>query len=169
MPPWAALRRINEVKPSFDIFAIGKVLWSLVSGQPTLPYWYFERSQFNLERMFPQDPRMSHVNKLLAKMIVEEEDRCLPDAAALIEEIDSAIRQLNGNTAAVPIKSSICRFCVDGKYETIAYQNNALVRNFGITPTGTNTFKILKCNHCGHCEIFLFADGVVPQAWNELK
>jgi hypothetical protein len=36
MPAWAQGVRIEDIRPSFDVFTLGKLLWSLVSGQPKL-------------------------------------------------------------------------------------------------------------------------------------
>lgn len=71
MPPWAMTMRLEEVKPTFDVFSLGKVLWAMFSQQPKLPLWYFRKEQFNLEKLFPDEPRMSLVNDLLSKCIVD--------------------------------------------------------------------------------------------------
>ena len=40
MPAWAYSKRIEEVRPTFDVFALGKVIWAMISGKPVLPLWY---------------------------------------------------------------------------------------------------------------------------------
>jgi len=41
MAPWAHTgRRVDEVNQSFDVFPLGKVIWSMISGRPMLPFWY---------------------------------------------------------------------------------------------------------------------------------
>ena len=32
MPGWATRMRIEEIKPSFDVFSLGKTIWSMVLG-----------------------------------------------------------------------------------------------------------------------------------------
>ena len=35
MPTWVSTgQRLDEVPPSFDVFALGKVLWCMISGEP---------------------------------------------------------------------------------------------------------------------------------------
>lgn len=53
MPTWAMGIRLEEVKPSFDVFTLGKVLWSMVSGKQILQLWYFNRKRFDVEKMYP--------------------------------------------------------------------------------------------------------------------
>ncbi len=37
MPGWAYSVRIEAVKPAFDVFSLGKVLWAMISTKPVLP------------------------------------------------------------------------------------------------------------------------------------
>ena len=37
MPGWALSMRLEDIKPSFDVFSLGKVLWSMVSGKLPAP------------------------------------------------------------------------------------------------------------------------------------
>jgi len=94
MPPWAMGIRIEDVKPSFDVFCLGKVLWSMVSGKPVLQLWYFDRDRFNVERLFPQSPTIKFANPLFAKCIVEGEESCIPDAGLLLQEIDRIVSRI---------------------------------------------------------------------------
>ena len=41
MPPWAMGMRLDDVRPTFDVFGLGKVLWSMVSGKSKLRLWYY--------------------------------------------------------------------------------------------------------------------------------
>jgi len=46
MAPWANRgRRLADVNPTFDLFPLGKLLWSMISGQHELPYWYWEEPE----------------------------------------------------------------------------------------------------------------------------
>ena len=36
MPGWAMGMRLDEVRPSFDVFGLGKLLWAMVSGRSRL-------------------------------------------------------------------------------------------------------------------------------------
>ncbi len=73
MPGWAMGIRIEEIRPSFDVFSLGKLLWSMVSGQPRLQLWYHHRDRFELEKMFPDSPDIRWARPILDECIVENE------------------------------------------------------------------------------------------------
>jgi hypothetical protein len=85
MPPWASDKRIEDVAPSFDVFSLGKVFWSMLSGKDLMRFWHFadeDYPQNDLTKLFPDRPEMQLANDLFAKCIVERERECLPDASA---------------------------------------------------------------------------------------
>jgi serine/threonine protein kinase len=98
MPAWAMGMRIDELRPTFDIFSLGKVLWAMTSGKHILRLWYFNREEFNVEKMFPNVASIKWANSLFEKCIVEEEKDCLPNADALLEEVDKTINIIERNT-----------------------------------------------------------------------
>jgi len=157
MAGWATGIRIEEVKPTCDVFSLGKVLWSMVAGAPFLRFWYYDDPEFNVEKMFPDDPSIRLVNPLLAKCVVEREKDCLPDAGALLAEIDKVlpIVQRGGELLGEEIKRP-CRVCGVGEYEAFPEGEieNSLVRK----PAGQRGMKMFTCKHCGHVQLFLFPD-----------
>lgn len=48
MPGWAMGMRLEDVRPTFDVFALGKLLWAMVSGKPILRLWYYHDPEFDL-------------------------------------------------------------------------------------------------------------------------
>lgn len=98
MPPWAMGMRIEDIKPSFDIFSLGKALWSMVSGKSILPLWYFNRNDFNVEKLFPEAQFIKFANPLFEKCIVEEEKNCIQDAGELLRELDETISSIRLNS-----------------------------------------------------------------------
>ena len=52
-PPWSHSMRLADVRPTFDVFSLGKVLWAMVSGRPRFPFWYSYRPENDLREMFP--------------------------------------------------------------------------------------------------------------------
>lgn len=165
MPPWAMGMRIEEVKQTFDVFALGKLLWYMVSGKSILPLWYFERPQHNVEEMFPACNYMKLANQLFTKCIVENERDCLRDAGVLLEQIDTLARIID--VGADPIGTNIerrCKVCGIGKYMLVVDDDPVGSRNFGITAAGSRKMKIFTCNHCGHVQLFSY-EGEPPAAW----
>ena len=168
MPTWAYGIRVEDLKPSFDIFCLGKTLWSMVSGKPILPLWYLNKDEFNLEKIFPDARYMNLANRLLKKCIVEEEKDCLPDAMALLEEIKQTLTVIDSNADLIdPHVRRRCKVCAIGNYMPVVNRNLSGSRNFGLNPTGSKNFNIFACNHCGHVELFFFDEGKKLPAWGE--
>ena len=163
MPGWAMTMKVEEVKPTIDVFSLGKVLWSMLSGTPVLPLWYWKRPRFNLEQLFPQVRYVGLANQLLAKCVVEEEEHCLPTASDLLADVDSALLVIerDGQLLGDGIKR-YCRVCGVGEYLPQRDAGNWLYH----TPTGQQVLKIFTCNHCGHLQTFLFPDEDLLPAWN---
>jgi len=137
MPAWAMGMRIEDIKPSFDIFCIGKLLWSMISGSRLLRLWYFDRPQFNLESLFPDTLSIEFANPLLKKCIVEDEHNCLPDGAALLAEIEKVLRIIDVNADLIGDQiRRRCKVCGIGTYRLTANKNISDIRNFGFNPTG---------------------------------
>lgn len=112
MPAWAMGIRIEDVKPSFDVFSLGKVLWSMVSGNQFLRLWYWNKPENDLEELFPQTPLIRLARGLFSKCIVEEEDDCLPNANELLCEVDKILQiiQRNGELLGDGVER-YCRVC----------------------------------------------------------
>jgi len=165
MPGWAMSKRIEEVNPSFDVFSLGKVIWSMISGIPVLPLWYFKDSDNNLELLFPKKREMKIVNMLLDKCIVEREKNCIPNANDLLEEIDSTIDKIESKIDAIGVdENRVCKVCEKGSY---ILQSNSKKNdhNFGLTIQDQSYYLIYVCNHCGNTQLFFCPGGVPPKAW----
>jgi serine/threonine protein kinase len=165
MAPWVNLEHrfaLDELNPTLDIFPLGKVLWCMISGRHQLQFWYFDRAARgsmpanNLEALFPDDPAMGVINTLLAKCIVEEEDKCLRTAAQLLVEVDGAIRQIV-RIGKKPEKEDapwLCVVCNKGYYRKPAARWNSpgFADSKGM---GTHDkLDVYFCDHCGHFEAF---------------
>jgi len=100
MAPWAHTGvRIDDVRASFDIFPLGKVLWTMISGQRILPSYYTHRSpEFSLEKMFPGRPGIELVNSILDRCIVTDQRQCFQNASLLHDEVVRAIEVLEQAT-----------------------------------------------------------------------
>ena len=166
MPPWATRMRIEEIKPSFDVFSLGKTIWSMVSRSSILPFWYHTRKNFNLEGMFPDRPEMVFLNGLLDKCIVEDEENCLENADLLLEKIDSLLGALR--LGADPLGGFVrpCRICGFGKYRLFTDKDSTVTSHFGLSPAAP-AFKIFTCDNCGHVQLFYCQRGSNPPAWEE--
>lgn len=163
MPPWAMGMRLEDVRPTFDIFSIGKLLWSMVSGKSFLQLWYFDADEFNVEKLFTEESRkMRLANKLFAKCIVQYEKNCLKDAGELLKEIDKTTSsiELGADVIGLNIERT-CNVCGIGKYKLY----NSGIHNFGLHRVGNRKFKIFTCPHCGHVQLFSYE--ILPKVWRE--
>ena len=169
MPGWAYGMRVEDVGANFDVFSLGKVLWSMISGKPKLRLWYYDKPDDNLETMFPHASGMSAINDLLSKCVVENEVDCLPDADAFLREIDNTLQQIRMGTVPVLDTTSQrrCRICSQGHYRPIVDQAENQMFNFGITPRGGRKHRIFACGDCGHVEWFFLGREGLPERWKE--
>ena len=165
MPSWNT-RMIEDISPNFDVFSLGKTIWSMVSRTPILRLWYHREGKFDLNSQFPNRPEMELLNRLLDKCIVEREKDCLENTNELLEEIDDLLRALRLGADPVGDHGRPCRVCGFGRYRLSVNKDSTATRNFGLNPGGV-AFKIFTCNYCGHAQFFAFRNGSNPPAWEE--
>ena len=136
MPGWAMGMRMDDVKPNFDVFSLGKVLWSMISGKQFLRLWYHHFPEFDLERLFPENHAMAWAVRVLDKCVVEHERDCSNNATELLAEVDLAIEALTHGAQILgkdrPLR---CWICGLGSYTHKVRDDNTLT---------------LACGHCGH-------------------
>lgn len=168
MPPWGNKMKIEEVKPTFDVFSLGKLIWTMISGIPSLPYWYWDKKEYDLTKMFPGNSQMWLANRLFEQTIVEDENECLPNAKAFLTEIDKTLNMLRNDAQVMGdnIKRS-CKVCGIGEYESKGYSGPRILQEMKLESFGDSKAKVCVCNHCGHIELFHFSEGKVPNAWGE--
>lgn len=170
MPGWAMGMMIEDIKPTFDVFSLGKLLWAMISNTPILRLWYYDRDEFNLQKKFPNAPYIDLANRIFNTCIVQEEKDCLKDAKELLNEIDIIMNIINKNADFIHSDHQrYCKTCGLGKYELIADKEEAMVWSFGLKPRigSNNTFKIFVCDHCGNAQLFFFKDHIDPKAWKD--
>ena len=167
MPQWASRMRLEDVRPTFDVFSLGKTIWSMVSKTSILRLWYHRKEEFDLEKMFPDRPEMALLNDLLDKCIVEEEMDCLENARVLLETIDSLIGALRIGGGPIGDFDRPCRVCGFGNYQIDVDKDQDGMYNLGLRPTSGKSFKILTCNNCGHVQFFFCKNNSDPPGWKK--
>ncbi len=144
MPAWAMGMRLEDIRPSFDVFSLGKLLWAMASGKPVLQLWYVHDERFELEKMFPNAPDMRWARQILDKCIVEKEQDCLANAKELLGLVDTVLAALDRHSQIVGKDVvRICRVCGLGEYR----QMNTNIMAF-------QRFSLFMCSKCGHTELF---------------
>lgn len=167
MPGWAMGMRLEDVRASFDVFSLGKLLWSIVSGKPLLRLWYWNDPQFDLEQMFRGDPAMIWGREIFRRSVVELENSCLRNAEELLGVVDSVLRAVSRNAQVVNKDTPrLCFVCGVGKYLVSPVARHNII-NFGLTPAGRQNFYVFECSHCGHVQLFSLPRGMddPPPAW----
>ena len=168
MPAWAMGMRLEDIRPSFDLFSLGKVLWAMVSGRTKMRLWYWDRSEFNLQEQFPTDDRVPWINQLLRGSVQENEDDIgWRDAEGLLKQCDAVltILQRGGQVFAKGV-NRVCRVCGNGIYGFAVREGSpTALRNLGFDPAGEK-LRVLQCSNCGHLEIFRVTSN--PPAWREI-
>jgi serine/threonine protein kinase len=185
MPPWAHTgMRVDDVRPSFDVYCLGKVLWSMLSGRAMLPFWWYDREPHDLTKMFPNTAAMKLINEeILSKCIVEHENECLRDAGALLKGVQGVLDAITVDGQQVG-PNMRCMLCGRGAYK-LQYPKEKTDRMLSVSPVpapnfGTNvhtmlevgnylTVRVYACNHCGNIALFHYADRLEPAAWQTAK
>jgi serine/threonine protein kinase len=168
MPQWANLgSRHENVQPNFDVYMLGKLLWSMIDGRPVLPREFFEDPEydFDLTKTFPNDPQMHAINRILAKCVVDKPRECLSSATDLLSMVDTLLLCMDRGgqllTTGVPRP---CHVCGVGFYQSIPFPTprSALPSggNVGLRfwyGAGENLaihIQPFSCDKCGHVELF---------------
>ena len=178
MPPWSHTgMRVDEVKTSFDVFPLGKVLWAMLSGRAMLPFWYWQRPAYDLTKLFPNVPDMQAINGLLARTVVEHEEDCIADAGRLLSEVDSALSSMERGGQSLTSGDVRCRVCGQGTYERWHGERVIVVPTrkeleegvfqieFALKYGRGFEARLLSCDSCGHVQIFRYDPKAPPPAW----
>jgi serine/threonine protein kinase len=154
MPFWAQGMRIEQIRSTFDVFSLGKLIWAMVMGGGVLRGWYFNHPdypEFDVTKRYPDAPHIGAVNELLSLCVVEHERQCrLSDAEALRDEIDRLLRKFQHG---VDWPAKVCRICGEGKYQPTALKRSEW-EAFGLRAAQGRSFQIHACDACGHVELF---------------
>lgn len=174
MPGWAMTWRIEEVKPTFDVYSLGKLIWVMVSGKPNLPLWYWKKEENNLMNLFPDNNQMWLANRLLEISVVEDQENCLPDAKAFLKEIDKTIELLEYRVQDLGINNKRkCQICGIGSYVQEGKLTPALLQLMDLPSPNKSDTKLFVCSHCGYVQQFFIPYGKSQTVWanrsNETK
>ena len=163
IPPWGDIgERLQNVKPSFDVYMLGKVLWCMVAGWPVLKREYFGRPNNDLTRLFPSDPNMYMINMILEHSVVEEEKDCWSSASDLLLVLDTNLETIKqGGQLLREGVPRICHVCGVGRYARLRVTANdplsygvRLWRSGGATDVSSLGVELWECGICHHVQFF---------------
>src|SRR5262249_15518751 len=118
MPAWAMSQRIDDVRPTFDVFSLAKLIWAMVAGRIACPLWYIHRPDTDLETLFPDQPEMRWSRKILDNCVVEFEADCKAGTANdFLMMVDAFIKVLErGGQVLDKTGNRPCTVCGLGQY-----------------------------------------------------
>ncbi len=170
MPAWALGMRLEEIRPSFDVFCLGKLLWFMFSGREILRLWYWGKPEFDVEKQFPDDPNVKWARFIFERCIVQEQEDCLQSADDLLKEVDRILLAIGRNAQVIRHGvERLCFACGLGTYRQATAARGGSLQNFGLDPAGLQGFYVFACNHCGHVQLFSLPEGPEnpPPAWKK--
>jgi serine/threonine protein kinase len=168
----AGNRSLGDPTDQTDVYSLGKVMFWMLSGGRK-----FDRENHRGTSLVGLlgDQKFEHVHMLLDRMVAYEPKQRLKSVDVRAEVL-RVLALVQGNYA--PLKPSLgitCRFCGIGKYERWASFDSTdpkktmplqPISKLGLQNYQGANFRILRCGHCGHVEIFQFESIKAPYWWN---
>jgi len=158
MPQWADLGlRLEDVRPSFDVYMLGKLLWCMVSGKSRLPREYHRWPEFDLATLFQADDQMQLVNTILDKCLVDRPERCLTSATELLVFVDEAVLTIDEGALLLDKSGQLklrCRACGKGVYQEDAGTVHLDRHDDMGRVLGQVYSRTFVCNVCTHRQFF---------------
>jgi len=173
MPQWADLGvRLEAVKPNFDVYILGKLLWCMVAGRLRLPREYHRRPGFDLMTAFPERQNMHLINRILDRCIVEEPHQCLSSAAELLELVDKTLAITEKGAPVLDEQGKFllpCRMCGVGSYQEYGPGTHMTIQTHDSynRHVGAMSVRPFICSVCGHFQYFApnFPDEAAKKGW----
>jgi serine/threonine protein kinase len=171
MPPWIFLgEQPGPINPTFDVYMLGKVLWCMVSGKMKLHREDFHEPELDLTQLYPDDPDMYAINRLLDKCVVTKEKACLPSAGEMLRWVEALAQVIqNGGQMLAEGVPRPCRVCGTGNYTAeLAIGNRPNPTSLlslnrmsedGVRAEACGGIRVTPfvCNRCGHVQFFKVA------------
>jgi len=163
MPPWILRNeQPGEINPTFDVYMLGKVLWCMVAGRLKLHREDFLEPQFNVARLWPNDPDMHIVNAILTKCVVTHEKDCWPTALDLYLMLSAYVEMMqHGGQLLKDDVPRICRVCGIGRYGPFNLGQAREVGYLRFWFAGSSSTDVASlgvrpflCDKCGHVQLF---------------
>ena len=154
MPGWVQAIRVEDIPAAFDVYSLGKVLWSMVSGRPILQREWWDRAPNNLRSIVPNDWRIPWIETILRQTVKENQEDILEDAGELLALIDDALRSVA--KGGEPLDSpGTCSKCGGGRLlrkrtEKIRVEQ----KKANITGNPPMTVELKICETCGNVQWF---------------
>ncbi|HMI52828.1 MAG TPA: protein kinase family protein [Candidatus Saccharimonadales bacterium] len=162
--PWWANdgERLENPTPAIDVFLLGGLLWTMITGKNLHHGDKFKHTSRDLELKFKGERWMRLINLVLSQCLGEEEHKCLKDAGELLMVVDEVLDTMNHGAPITDENNMIvipCRFCNRGFYQVLENHEGKLRNNLNVSNQhGVHvqviSFDILQCNACHNVQYF---------------
>ena len=96
-PPWTE-GGSKEPNKKWDVYGIGKVLWSLITGLEKITSYYHgsaDKPKENIENFLSESEEIEVVNEILKSSVTKDESSCISSASELIKLIDEGLKKIH--------------------------------------------------------------------------
>ena len=162
--PEAKNGRVDEVKPSADVYSLGKLLYWIICGET------FEREEhrtprYALDQEGSLDPTFELISRLLDKAITASPAERTQSAIDLLSELDQLIEviEAGGHAIGIDVRQR-CIFCARGRYAVMVDEvtgppegSKSAATKFGLTFYDSHPRArplIMVCDYCGNVQMF---------------
>jgi serine/threonine protein kinase len=173
--PWANIGTqvpIDDMNETFDLFPVGKILWSMVTGR-ILPYWFWDDPKHDLRLLFPGQSDVRFANDVISRVVVRHEKDCCRSAVELLQIIDHAIAKIEAGARSLDEGGWPCQLCGVGLYRAL-YDGipNWMLQFWPTEHAKPNAVQLVRpyvCENCGHLTVICLKGDAqspkLPGAW----
>lgn len=143
--------RASSVKASADIYALGKLLYWMLSGGKVFDREDHRDGKWNLT-LVRHNLYMEHIHQLLDWMITLDPGRRLPIAEVILNT-ERIFELMKNRYNPLSVQEQPCYYCGQGSYQRL---NEQAWFYLGIKKEQVNkdVFRVLCCDVCGHLQYF---------------
>lgn len=162
MPPEAEHGRVEDVRPTHDVYSLGKLLYWMLAGRVfARETSYTDGGSFDLRKRVT-DPYIHLLYEFLRRAIRVEPDERYTDAREMLGEFDKTTRRIAMDAHVLDLSvPQHCSYCGVGRYSPVP-----LTAGFGVHAldektiwsqdiAGRGMWLALRCDHCGNVQLFL--------------
>jgi serine/threonine protein kinase len=147
--------RADEIKPSTDLYSIGKLLYYLASGGRIFAR---ERQRQGENDLLQQtgNPFIEHVAKIVDQLVIDDPQKRISSADDVAERLRDARRGVRERLPCMGVPSTYrCMFCGNGTYKFItSSQGNAHNNGYKEGNIANEYMAYYECPNCGNCQRF---------------
>jgi serine/threonine protein kinase len=152
--------RTDDVKPSADVYSLGKLLYWMLSGR-TFAREKHREENFNLAKN-KHGSEYHLINQFLDRMIIADPAKRFTTGKEVLEQLNILIDRIEQRAHCIEINTpQPCLYCGLGFYQitdnTTPSRGNSPtgdVRSFGFTAYAGSEWLIMVCDYCGNVQIF---------------